>query len=97
MAKTQKYEGLTEEELNVIKKLKRNNYDNVKVSIVGAWVWVSGDTKPHKNILSKMGLRYSGPKKMWYMTDGKEDGKHNHATHTTIGHAQKFHKTVEVI
>lgn len=96
MAKTQNYEGLREEQLNVIKKLKRNDYDNVKVSIVGAWIWVSGDTKPHKTILSRMGLRYSGAKKMWYMTNGEKTKKSN-KYHTTLGYAKKYNKTIEVI
>ena len=88
-------EGLNEEQVKIVKKLKRNNYENVKVEIIGTWVWVSGDTKPHKNILAKMGLHYSGAKKMWYLDSG--DRKKSSTYHRSLNFAKKRHNTVSVI
>ena len=39
----------------------------LEIEICGTWVWVSGDTKTHKEILKEQGFRYHGGKKMWYM------------------------------
>ena len=36
------------------------------IEIVGEWVWVSGDTKPHKDKLKEFGLIWARKKKMWF-------------------------------
>lgn len=38
----------------------------VTVEVCGSWIWVSGDTKPVKEILKEAGLRWASKKKMWY-------------------------------
>jgi len=38
----------------------------VKVELIGTWVWVSGDTKPVKEQLKALGLRWHGKRVMWY-------------------------------
>ena len=40
---------------------------NVTVELVGLWIWVTGDTKPHKDKLGKngLGLRWANKKKAW--------------------------------
>ena len=40
--------------------------DNIVIEICGSWVWVSGDTKPAKDILKGAGFRWATKKKMWY-------------------------------
>ena len=40
--------------------------DGLDIEICGSWVWVSGDTKPHKEILKGAGYRWASKKKMWY-------------------------------
>jgi DnaJ domain len=35
------------------------------IEVVGNWVWVSGDTKPHKEILKAAGFRWASKKAMW--------------------------------
>lgn len=42
------------------------NLDNIIIEIVGSWVWVSGETKPHKEALKEAGFKYSGQKIAWY-------------------------------
>ncbi len=41
--------------------------DGVQVEICGSWIWVTGDTKPHKDILKENHFRYSRGKG-WYFT-----------------------------
>jgi len=36
------------------------------IEICGSWIWVTGETKSVKDILSKAGLWYAGNKKAWY-------------------------------
>ena len=40
----------------------------VHVEVCGSWIWVTGDTKPHKEALGKngAGFHYAGKKKAWY-------------------------------
>ena len=42
------------------------NIDALIIEIIGVFVWVSGDTKTHKEKLKALGYRYSSNKKMWY-------------------------------
>ncbi len=43
-----------------------NNLQGLSIEVCGAWVWVSGETKVHKDILKSQGFLFSGNKKMWY-------------------------------
>lgn len=38
----------------------------IKIEVCGYWVWLSGNTYPHKEIISNLGFKYSGAKKSWY-------------------------------
>lgn len=46
---------------------------DLTVELCGSWLWISGDTKPHKEDLKKVGCRWSASKKMWYWRH-PEDG-----------------------
>ena len=35
------------------------------IEICGSWIWVSGDTRPHKEILKAAGYRFAPKKVMW--------------------------------
>ena len=37
----------------------------------GAWIWVSGNTKPHRDFLKKLKMRFSPNKKCWYYRPDK--------------------------
>lgn len=46
-----------------------NNIINLKgliIEVVGNWIWVSGETKEHKDILKANGFFYASKKKAWY-------------------------------
>lgn len=45
--------------------------DNLTIEIVGQWLWVSGDTKEHKEKLKELGFKWASKKKMWYFGELK--------------------------
>lgn len=40
--------------------------EGVEIEVAGTWVWVSGDTRPHKEILKESGFKWAMKKKMWF-------------------------------
>ncbi len=45
-----------------------NNIINLglDIEVCGAWIWVSGDTKTHKEILKENGFKWAPKKMRWY-------------------------------
>ena len=39
--------------------------NGLELEICGSWVWVSGNTREHKEILKAAGYKYASKKKMW--------------------------------
>lgn len=70
MAKTQAKIELGEQEKVLLRKVKRAKLDNIKVEVIGTWLWVSGDTKQHCKRLKKWGFHYAPNKQMWYFHTG---------------------------
>lgn len=40
--------------------------EGINIEIVGAWIWVDGNTFAHKNILKSIGFKWAKAKKKWY-------------------------------
>lgn len=40
--------------------------DNITIEIIGSWIWVGGNTYPHKETLKSVGFKWGSAKKMWY-------------------------------
>ncbi|BDM66250.1 hypothetical protein NFHSH190041_37020 (plasmid) [Shewanella sp. NFH-SH190041] len=40
--------------------------DGVDIEICGNWIWLSGDTRPHKEAIKCAGFKWAKNKKMWY-------------------------------
>jgi hypothetical protein len=36
------------------------------IEVCGTWIWVSGDTRPHKEILKESGYKWAPVKKLWH-------------------------------
>ena len=60
-----------EEFINIINALCK--IPGLIVELCGCWLWISGDTRPHKEELKAAGCRWSSSKKMWYWRH-QEDG-----------------------
>lgn len=42
------------------------HFDGIDIELVGAWIWVSGNTYACKKDLKELGFRWASQKKMWY-------------------------------
>ncbi|MDE7430852.1 MAG: J domain-containing protein [Lachnospiraceae bacterium] len=42
------------------------NFDGIEIEIVGAWLWVSGNTYSYKKELKEIGFKWANTKKQWY-------------------------------
>lgn len=43
----------------------------LEIEICGSWIWVSGDTKPHREVLKSAGYRWAPKKLMWSFCGGE--------------------------
>lgn len=46
--------------------------EGINVELAGSWVWVTGNTRPHKDILKEANFRFSPKKKAWYFNTSKK-------------------------
>ena len=49
---------------NFIETLKKMN--GVIIEVCGYWVWLTGNTLEHKDLIKGLGFKFSGAKKSWY-------------------------------
>jgi len=54
-----------EEFINLINTLM--GLEGIIIEVIGCFVWVSGDTKPHKETLKMLKFRWHSKKSMWYL------------------------------
>lgn len=48
----------------VLEKLM--NLDGLDIELCGAWLWIGGNTREHKETLKAAGCKWASKKKMWY-------------------------------
>jgi len=66
------FDGFREFIMKLLKVLE--DVEDVTVEICGSWVWVTGNTKPHKDKLNKttgVGMQYASKKRAWYWYEGE--------------------------
>lgn len=64
---TYKWNQETEEKvMQAIYSLISLNMENVEVCLIGVWIWITGDTKPHKEALKGIGCRWHSQRGCWY-------------------------------
>lgn len=71
----------TPEEFRVIVDILLH-LDSIEVELCGSWLWITGDTYPHKEKLKKAGCKYSGSKKKWYWHHPEEGTCRSRGTYT---------------
>ncbi len=42
------------------------NLEGLEIEICGNWIWLTGNTKDHKEILKGLGFKWASKKKSWY-------------------------------
>lgn len=50
--------------MDIIEKLI--HMDGIEIELCGSWVWVTGNTRPHKDELNALAFRWSSSKAAWY-------------------------------
>ena len=54
------------------------NFKGIVIELIGAWLWVSGNTIAYKTELKQAGFWYASKKQMWYWRpDGLKSNKHD--------------------
>ena len=46
------------------------NLQGIEIELCGTWLWITGDTKQHKDILKELNFKFSGKKCAWYWKPG---------------------------
>lgn len=77
--------NLCEALLKVYDKIKY--YTDCNIELIGSWLWISGNTKNHKDKLKELGFRWSPKKKAWAFHKGK------HRSNKTPWNMNKIKKT----
>lgn len=47
------------------------NFSGIEIDLVGAWIWLDGNTYPYKESLKEYGFRWSKQRRKWYWHDGE--------------------------
>lgn len=50
--------------------------EGVNVELIGRWIWLSGNTFPHKDVIKSLGFKWCSNKRMWSYHKA-EDASHN--------------------
>ena len=66
-----KTEERPEDFRNIIDALMKMN--GLVIEICGSWVWISGDTYPHRNALKALGFKWANAKKKWYLGESSSN------------------------
>lgn len=76
-------EYTAEEFANIINKVI--HLDGVEVEIVGTWVWLGGNTYPHRETIKAAGFFFSSKHKKWYYNGNtKKSRKHSKLTYEQV-------------
>ena len=77
-AYTYRYDAEVEQKLmDVIHAVLAIKSDTVRVLLIGSWVWVTGDTKPIKDQLKLIGLRWHTKRQCWYYSATPYKGRYS--------------------
>lgn len=60
---------------DILLQLKQSN--DLIFEICGSWLWISGNTKEHKEQLKTLGCRFSAKKRAWYYSQGMKNIRHS--------------------
>ena len=69
--------------------------DGLEIELCGRWLWIGGNTKPHKEELKACGCRWSQAKKLWSWHFA-EDGDHWHRGRKSMAQIRAKYGSVAV-
>jgi hypothetical protein len=76
-AKTHVYrynEAIEAEIMEIIQKLLAFVPDEVEVTLIGRWIWVTGETKPIKDKLKELKCRWHRDRSCWFWRSANDRG-----------------------
>ncbi len=47
------------------------SFSGIEINLVGAWIWLDGNTYPYKESLKEIGFKWSKQRRKWYWHDGE--------------------------
>lgn len=50
--------------------------------VIGNWIWISGETKEHKEFLKQLGCKWASQKKQWFYRPEEHKSRRNRKEHT---------------
>lgn len=61
------------------------NFDDIEIELVGAWIWLNGNTYPYRDIIKEAGYFWSSKHKKWYYNgDQFKSKKHSKKSFSDI-------------
>ena len=67
----------------------------IKVELCGQWLWISGNTKEHREALKAAGCKRSEKKKWWYWRPAESASRHNRNTRS-MSYIRKKYGSVKI-
>lgn len=81
--RTEYSEQTAEEFADIINKVI--HLDGIEIDIVGTWVWLSGNTYPHRETIKAAGFFFSSKHKKWYYNGStKKSRKHSKLSYEEV-------------
>lgn len=78
-----KYNSEAEQALmQKIQELISEDMFGVDITLIGSWLWLTGNTKAHKDALKRLGCKWHREKECWFWHFGKWRGK---ASRSSLG------------
>lgn len=65
--------------------------ENVKIELIGSWLWITGSTYQYKDTLKELGFQWSKPKKAWYLSDNLNKFDYKKKTGLTMDKIKAIH------
>jgi len=79
-AHTYYYNEQTEAELMVkINELLSFHMSDVEIALIGVWIWITGETKAHKEQLKTAKCKWHSKRKCWYFQNGSKKRYSKHS------------------
>jgi len=61
--------------IDKINELLSLKLEDINIWLVGTWLWIDGDTKPHREALKAAKCRWHRKRQKWYWHSGKWQGR----------------------
>jgi len=70
--------------IDKITDLLKLQMSNVNIELIGTWIWISGDTKPHKESLKELDCIWHNKRRRWYWRQSSYKRKYSNANFDTL-------------